>query len=151
MYDPLLGGRNYDVPQIEQTQADLMQRWQDLQQSMQHRTAPSAQIWNEIDTIVDGMNEAEREYLAEDAEYQESAARVQEILQREMMRHFKPIVESTKDGKSALEAHLQLLRKVQKIAKDKAGQREALMNEYIMHHSDKTWAEFMRYKKGTTT
>lgn len=148
MYDPLLGGRNYDVPQLEQTQADLMQRWQNLQQQ---RTGPSAQIWNEIDTIVDGMNEAEREYLAEDAEYQESAARVQEILQREMMRHFKPIVESTKDGKSALEAHLQLLRKVQKIAKDKAGQREALMNEYIMHHSDKTWAEFMRYKKGTTT
>lgn len=148
MYDPLLGGRNYDVPQLEQTQADLMQRWQNLQQTMQQ---PSAQIWNEIDTIVDGMNEAEREYLAEDAEYQESAERVQEILQREMMRHFKPIVESTKDGKSALEAHLQLLRKVQKIAKDKAGQREALMNEYIMHHSDKTWAEFMRYKKGTTT
>lgn len=128
-----------------------MQRWQDLQQSMQQRTAPSAQIWNEIDTIVDGMNEAEREYLAEDAEYQESAAKVQEILQREMMRHFKPIVESTKDGKAALESHLQLLRKVQKIAKDKAGQREALMNEYIMHHSDKTWAEFMRYKKGSTT
>lgn len=151
MYDPLLGGRNYDVPQLEQTQADLMQRWQDLQQTMQQRTAPSAQIWNEIDTIVDGMNEAEREYLAEDAEYQESAAKVQEILQREMMRHFKPIVESTKDGKAALEAHLQLLRKVQKIAKDKAGQREALMNEYIMHHSDKTWAEFMRYKKGSTT
>lgn len=151
MYDPLLGGRNYDVPQLEQTQADLMQRWQDLQQTMQQRTAPSAQIWNEIDTIVDGMNEAEREYLAEDAEYQESAAKVQEILQREMMRHFKPVVESTKDGKAALEAHLQLLRKVQKIAKDKAGQREALMNEYIMHHSDKTWAEFMRYKKGSTT
>lgn len=151
MYDPLLGGRNYDVPQLEQTQADLMQRWQDLQQSMQQRTAPSAQIWNEIDTIVDGMNEAEREYLSEDAEYQESAAKVQEILQREMMRHFKPIVESTKDGKAALESHLNLLRKVQKIAKDKAGQREALMNEYIMHHSDKTWAEFMRYKKGSTT
>lgn len=151
MYDPLLGGRNYDVPQLEQTQADLMQRWQDLQQTMQQRTAPSAQIWNEIDTIVDGMNEAEREYLAEDSEYQESAAKVQEILQREMMRHFKPIVESTKDGKAALEAHLNLLRKVQKIAKDKAGQREALMNEYIMHHSDKTWAEFMRYKKGSTT
>ena len=151
MYDPLLGGRNYDVPQLEQTQADLMQRWQDLQQTMQQRTAPSAQIWNEIDTIVDGMGEAEREYLAEDAEYQESAAKVQEILQREMMRHFKPIVESTKDGKAAPEAHLQLLRKVQKIAKDKAGQREALMNEYIMHHSDKTWAEFMRYKKGSTT
>lgn len=151
MYNPLLGGRNYDVPQLEQTQADLMQRWQDLQQSMQQRTAPSAQIWNEIDTIVDGMNEAEREYLAEDADYQESAAKVQEILQREMMRHFKPIVESTKDGKAALEAHLNLLRKVQKIAKDKAGQREALMNEYIMHHSDKTWAEFMRYKKGSTT
>ena len=151
MYDPLLGGRNYDVPQLEQTQADLMQRWQDLQQTMQQRTAPSAQIWNEIDTIVDGMNEAEREYLAEDSEYQESAAKVQEILQREMMRHFKPIVESTKDGKAALESHLNLLRKVQKIAKDKAGQREALMNEYIMHHSDKTWAEFMRYKKGSTT
>lgn len=148
-FDPLLGGRNYDLPQLEQQEEMLQRKWQEMQQM--YKPKPQAQIWNEIDTIVDGMNEAEREYLAEDAEYQESAAKVQEILQREMMRHFKPIVESTKDGKAALEAHLQLLRKVQKIAKDKAGQREALMNEYIMHHSDKTWAEFMRYKKGSTT
>ena len=148
MYDPLLGGRNYDFPLLEQTQVDLMQRWQDMQQTIQKRTAPSTPIWNEIESIVDGMSEAEKEFLAEDADYQESSAKVQTILQREMMRHFKPIVESTKDGKSALESHLELLRKVHRVAKEKAGERETLMNEYIMNHSDKTWAEFIKYKQG---
>jgi hypothetical protein len=145
-FDPLLGGRNYDLPQLEQQEEMLQRKWQEMQQMYQPK--PQAQIWNEIDSIVDGMSEAEKEYLASDQSYQESAAQVQAILQREMMRHFKPIVESTKDGRAALEAHLNLLRKVQKAAKEEAGQREALMNEYIMNHSDKTWAEFIKYKQG---
>ena len=149
-YDPLLGGRNYDIPQLEQQQAELKQRWQEMQQSFQQVSRPQSPVWDEIDSIVDGMTEAEKECLSRNQEYVDSSNAIQQILQREIMRAMKPVVESTKDGKAALESHLILLRKVQKEAKDEASQRESLMNEYIMNHSDKTWAEFISMKKGTT-
>lgn len=152
-YDPLLGGRNYDLPQLEQQQEMLKQKWAELQQTWQQTaTAPQkSPVWDEIDNIVDSMTEAEKECLSRNQEYVDSSNAIQQILQREIMRAMKPVVESTKDGKAALESHLILLRKVQKEAKDEASQRESLMNEYIMNHSDKTWAEFIAMKKGTIT
>lgn len=152
-YDPLLGGRNYDIPQLEQQQEMLKQKWAELQQTFQQTTTTAPQkspVWDEIDNIVDGMTEAEKECLSRNQEFVDSSNAIQQILQREIMRAMKPVVESTKDGKAALESHLILLRKVQKEAKDEASQRESLMNEYIMNHSDKTWAEFIAMKKGTT-
>lgn len=151
-YDPLLGGRNYDIPQLEQQQEMLKQKWAELQQTFQQTTtAPQkSPVWDEIDNIVDSMTEAEKECLSRNQEFVDSSNAIQQILQREIMRAMKPVVESTKDGKAALESHLILLRKVQKEAKDEASQRESLMNEYIMNHSDKTWAEFIAMKKGTT-
>ena len=147
-YDPLLGGRSYDLPQLDEQEAMLKQKWAEFQTAYQPKA--KSPVWDEIDHIVDSMSESEKDYLAQDEEYQRSAAAVQEILQREIMRAMKPVVESTKDGNAALEAHLVLLRKVQKTAKEEAGQREALMNEYIMNHSDKTWAEFIAMKQGKT-
>lgn len=148
-YDPLLGGRSYDLPQLDEQEAMLKQKWAEFQTAYQPKA--KSPVWDEIDHIVDSMSDAEKEYLAQDEEYQNSATAVQNILQREIMRAMKPVVESTKDGKAALESHLVLLKKVQKNAKEEAGQREALMNEYIMHHSDKTWAEFIAIKQGKTT
>jgi hypothetical protein len=152
-YDPLLGGRNYDLPQLEQQQEMLKQKWAELQQTWQQTatTPQKSPVWDEIDGIVDNMTEAEKECLMRNQEYVDSSNAIQQILQREIMRAMKPVVESTKDGKAALESHLILLRKVQKEAKDEASQRESLMNEYIMNHSDKTWAEFIAMKKGVTT
>ena len=148
-FDPLLGGRNFDIPDLNQQQEMLKQKWAEFQQSMQQTTVvQKSPVWDEIDSIVDGMSNAEKQCLAQNQEYQDSSNSIQQILQREIMRAMKPVVEATKDGKAALESHLILLRKVQKAAKDEASQRETLMNEYIMNHSDKTWAEFIEMKKG---
>ena len=147
-FDPLLGGRNYDLPQLEQQQEMLKQKWAELHQTMQTTATPQkSPVWDEIDSIVDGMTDAEKQCLAQNQEYQDSSNAIQQILQREIMRAMKPVVESTKDGKAALESHLILLRKAQKEAKDEASQREAMMNDYIMNHSDKTWAEYIELKK----
>lgn len=156
-YDPLLGGRNYDLPQFEQ-QEMLKQKWAELQQTFQQTTMPQkSPVWDEIDNIVETMSDAEKECLLNNKEFMDSSNAIQQILQREIMRAMRPVVESTKDGKTALESHLILLRKLQKEAKEEATQRkkdaeqrESLMNEYIMNHSDKTWAEFIAMKKGTT-
>lgn len=147
-FDPLLTGRNYDFPQVD-TQADeLQKRMMEMQQQFRQQVRPQTPIWDEIDGIVDNMSEAEKEYLASDEAYGESAAAVQAILQREILRSMRPVVEATKDGKTALETHLSLLKRVQKSAKEEAAKRESLMNEYIMHHSDKTWQEFLEMKQG---
>ena len=145
MFDPLLGGRNYDLPQLEREE---MLRQQFVQQMNIGR--PASPIWDEIDGIVDGLSDAEKEYLSSDEAYQESAAQVQAMLQREMMRHFKPIVEATKDGRAALDAHLSLVRKAQKGIKEEAAKKQALLNEYMLYHSDKSWNEFIESKQNKT-
>ena len=150
-FDPLLAGRNYDIPQVDNHAEELQKRMMEMQQQWRTQVRPQAPIWDEIDGIVDNMSDTEKEYLASDEAYQESAAAVQAILQREILRSMRPVVEATKDGKAALEAHLSLLKKVQKSAKDEAAKRESLMNEYIMNHSDKTWQEFLSMKQGKTT
>ncbi len=150
MFDPLLSGRNYDVPQIDNYSEEMQRRMADMQHAWKPIVQPKSPVWDEIDNIVSGMSEAEKEYLASDEAYQESSAAVNAVLQREILRSMRPVVESTKDGKAALEAHLVLLKRIQKQAKDEAARRESLMNEYIMNHSDMSWQDFIAMKQGKT-
>ena len=62
MYDPLLGGRSYDLPQIEEQEAMMKQKWAEFQTAYQPKA--KSPVWDEIDHIVDAMSESEKEYLA---------------------------------------------------------------------------------------
>ena len=151
-FDPLLtGGTSYETPIIP-TEEEIRKRYEAMQQQFRQVTQPkSAPIWDEIDRIVDAMSDSERQVLAQNEEFSASSAAVQSVLQREILRSMRPVVEATKDGKAALEAHLALLKKMQKQAKDDAAQRESLMNEYIMNYSDMSWQDFIAMKQGKTT
>lgn len=103
-------------------------------------------VWDEIDGIERGMTDAEHAYLSANSEYQESAAAIQAILQREYLRIMRPVVENTKDGKDALEKHLTLVKRLRKSAKDEAGKRYALMDEYMSGYRQMTFDEFLKMK-----
>lgn len=155
-FDPLLGGRNYDIPDLNQQQEMLKQKWAELQQTMQTTTlrqvAPSQNtpVWDEIDNLARDFSDVEMQSLTQNEEFMESSSTIQNILQREIARMMRPYVESTKDGKEALEKHLILLKRLHKETKEKTNYNESLMNEYMMNFSDKTWNEFIEIKKGTT-
>ena len=71
-----------------------------------------------------------------------------DILQREELRLIRPIVEQSKDGKSALEHHLALIRRVRKGAMQAEEEKTAMWEDYMTNFSDMTFREYMQMKKG---
>jgi len=104
-------------------------------------------IWDEIDKIMDGLTNSQKSFLNQNKDFVESYQDVANILQREELKLIRPLVESTKDGKEALERHLALIRKLKKNALQEEDKNMALWKDYIANHSDKTWQEYLNYIK----
>lgn len=150
-FDPILSDNsNYGIPQIEEEQKRLAER---VEQLKQVRTRPAAQqagapVWDEIDSIVAGMSDQELDAMNRNAEFQDSSAAIQAVLQREYLRIMRPIVEHTKDGKDALDRHLTLIKRLRKSAREEVNKKYSLMDEYLEKYSDMTFKDFMEMKHG---
>lgn len=152
--DPLLGTprQTYQTPilaDLERQQEEINRRMNDIRQ-MQNAVPqqPQAPTWDEIDNITAALSDSEFDYLSRNEEFQESSRNIHGLLEREYMRIMRPIVESTKDGKDALDKHLTLLKRLRKTVKDEANRKDALMNEYITQYPNISWAEFIAMKQG---
>ena len=95
------------------------------------------------------MSDSDLSFLNANAEFQESNQRVMAILQREQLRMMRPIVEGTKDGKEALDAHLALVKRLRKEAANESDKTMALFKEYTEHYADMPYAEFLKTKRRT--
>ena len=145
--DPLLGGN----PLQNQYQIDYNQQIAQLEAAKQQlvQQAPrisKSPIWDEIDKEVDSLTDSEISALNKSEEYQQSNNAVQSILNREFMKIMRPIVESSPEGKNILEKHLTLVRRLRKSAHEEASKNMELFREYTEHHSDMTYAEFLKMK-----
>ena len=152
--DPLLFTQPYTsqpdpMAQLEEEKRKLEEKMAQLRQTgPQQQMRPQAPVWDEIDTIVSGLSDQELQFLNSNQEFQESSANVQAILQREYLRIMRPVVESTKDGKQALENHLTLIKRLRNYARDEVNKKYSLFDEYMEKYSDMSFAEFMEMKKG---
>nr|DAF84286.1 MAG TPA: hypothetical protein [Caudoviricetes sp.] len=152
--DPLLFTQPYasqpdPMAQLEEEKRKLEEKMSQLRQNgPQQQMRPQAPVWDEIDTIVSGLSDQELQFLNSNQEFQESSANVQAILQREYLRIMRPVVESTKDGKQALENHLTLIKRLRNYARDEVNKKYSLFDEYMEKYSDMSFAEFMEMKKG---
>lgn len=151
--DPLLGGSQVNTPlDYDRQIAELQQMQQRLeaqrQQQRNHASngQPQSPIWDEIEKLTSDFSDREFDIVNKDEEFQQSQQAVMAILQREYMRMMRPIVESTKDGKEALENHLALIKKLKKKATKEADRNMELFNEYTQHYSDMTYSEFLKMK-----
>lgn len=142
--DPLLRPSRLSVPEMEREQEEMRQKIEELKRAgYRHHAATQAPTWDEIDRIMSSLSDKETAYLTANEEFTESSAAVMEILQREHMRMMRPVVESTRDGKDALDKHLTLLRRLVKSAKEDADRKSAMMEEYMTKYSHLTWKEYM--------
>lgn len=150
-FDPLLGDQptTYSIPQLEEEQKKISQKLELLKRNhVQPAQQPKAPVWDEIDNIVAGMSDQELHLMNTNAEFQESTAVIQEILQREYLRIMRPIVEDTKDGKDALEKHLTLIKRLRKTARDEVNKKYGIMDEYLQRYSHMPFDEYMKMKRG---
>ena len=159
--DPLLSGASgYNQLNIENELARMSQIQQMLEQkrgdrenarsrmSARGNVQSKTPIWDEIDKIVGEMSDRDLEFLNESSEFNESNSHVMAILQRESLRMLRPIVESTKDGREALENHLAIVKKLKKEAANESDRTLDLFKEYTEKYPDKTYSDFLKMKRG---
>lgn len=153
--DPLLGSvqpQHYTTNDLLTANEEMAARLSELRQRKINLRPQSTQspVWDEVDKIMDSLTDGQKMYLQSNQEYVDSNASVVEILNREYLKVMRPIVESTKDGKDALERHLTLLKRLRKSAMQEEEQKNALMDDYMKNHSDMTWKDYMALKQKKT-
>ena len=145
-------GRNLDdeIARMSQMQQMLEQKKMEMEQARTQMAVPQQSrtpVWDEIDKIIGEMSDREVEYLNGNSEFSESNQKVLAILQREQLRMMRPIVESTKDGKEALESHLDLVRRLRKEAANESNKAMDLFKEYTENYPDMSYSEFLKMKR----
>lgn len=143
--DPLLSTPNYSdydkrIAELQQLQAQQKQMLSQPQQQ--------APIWAEIESITSELSDREFAIISNSEEFRQSEAAIAVILNREYMRVMRPIVEATQDGKEALQAHLNTIKRLRKQAASEADKSIELFTEYTQNYSDMTYSEFLKMKKG---
>ena len=156
--DPLLDvGKGYqsrnsddEIARMSEMQQMLEQKKMEMEQSRSQITSPQqirTPIWDEIDKLISEMSDREVEYLNGSSEFADSNQKVLAILQREQLRIMRPIVEGTKDGKEALESHLNLVKRLKKDAANENNKAMDLFKEYTENYPDISYSEFLKMKR----
>lgn len=145
-------GRNLDdeIARMSQMQQMLEQKKMEMEQARTQMAVPQQSrtpVWDEIDKIIGEMSDREVEYLNGSSEFADSNQKVLAILQREQLRMMRPIVESTKDGKEALESHLDLVKRLRKEAANESNKAMDLFKEYTENYPDMSYSEFLKMKR----
>lgn len=150
--DPILGQQSPLTQDALAQMNEWSQKYAEFQKQKNNFTLQPQQsktpTWDEIDKIMDGLTDSQKNFMNQDKEFVDSYQNVANILQREELRIIRPLVEQTKDGKEALDKHLSLIKKLKKSALQEEEQSMALWREYTTKYSNMTWQEFLDMKKG---
>lgn len=153
--DPLLGtATTYEsrMQELEQAMRFLKQQKQNLVQ-MQGASPQQAQsvsrtpIWDEIDSLTAKMTEKEFAVMSASDEFKESAIAINELVQATQLAQLRPIIESSQQGKDALEKHLTLIKRLKKSAEAEVNKEMEDFKEYTEKYSDLPYAEYLKMKR----
>lgn len=150
--DPLLGGRDYtsSIEMMERElaakQAQLAQYKQQLVQQPQQSQTP---VWDEIDSIMQGLSEKEFELVSNDEEWVESNNRILALIQAAQLQMLRPIIEQSKEGKDALDNHLTITKRIRKSASKVVDEELNDFQEYKTKYSNMPYDEYLKMKRET--
>lgn len=157
--DPLLSGASeYKQLNIENELARMSQIQQMLEQKktemenargqMGASIVPSkTPVWDEIDRLINEVSDNDLDFINSNEEFQKSNQIVMAIIQREQLKIIRPIVEATKDGKEALENHLNLVKRLKKEAANESNKTMELFKEYTENYADMKYSDFLKMKR----
>ena len=145
--DPLLTTQNGF--NIEEQLRQLEMRKQSLEslKQLNPQAMPTSLIWNEIDAEVKVLSQEQLQKLFENEEYVRTYARIQELVNAEILNLVKPRIESTSEGKQLLQEQLNLVRKMKpKIVEDTNRDMELFkrFREFSKTNPDVTYEDFIK-------
>jgi hypothetical protein len=156
--DPLLGSRDFSsqMSTIEQMQAELeqkkaaiLQARQQMEQQQQNQQAPQSRtpIWDEIDSICAGMSEKEFAIVSGNDEFRESQDHIAAIIQQAQLEMLRPIIESSQQGRDALDRHLTLVKRLKKTASKEVDDELNDFKEYREKYAHMTYEDYSKMKR----
>ena len=157
--DPLLGGGqpNYQqqIDELNRMRTMLEEQKRAFENKQQlQQTTPDPQgkdsLWATIDRLTDELSDKEREAIMSEKAYQDSQARIVDLMNQAYMRLICPIVEQSEEGRKALSDHLSLMKSLRKEAAKRSEKNLELFNEYTDHYADMTYSDFLRMKRNNT-
>lgn len=154
--DPLLGSRDYssDIAmmekELEMRQAKLAQYKQQMMQQQQPQQSQTP-VWDEIDSIVQGMTEKEYQIVTSNEEWVESNSKIMGLIQAAQLQMLRPIIEQSKEGKDALDHHLTITKRVKKSASMEVDSELNDFQEYKAHYSHMSYNDYLNMKREPKT
>lgn len=154
--DPLLSSGKSYIDEIERAQKALEERKQmairakqDVQaQQDQQQPAPNkTPIWDEIDHTMEDLSDKEYDIVTSNEEFIESSKAVARIQNAFFLQMMRPIVEQSEEGRTALERHLTLVKRLRKSASAEVSQEIADFKEYTEKYGDMPYNEYLKMKR----
>lgn len=129
-------------------QAQLAQYKQQMMQQ-QHPQQSQTPVWDEIDSIIQGMTEKEYQIVSNNEEWVESNAKIMAMVQAAQLQMLRPIIEQSKEGRDALDYHLTLTKRVKKSASMEVDSELNDFQEYKAKYSHMSYDEYQSMKRET--
>lgn len=150
--DPILGARDFssqtnEIDAMQRELAEHMNRLQQLKVQAQQPQQSQTPVWDEIDSIMQGMTDKEFEIVSANEEWVESNNRILALIQATQLRMLRPIIESSKEGKDALDNHLTITKRIKKSASKEVDEELNDFKEYREKYSNMPYDEYLKMKR----
>ena len=145
--DPLLTTPNGFNIEEQLRQLEMRKQTLESMKQLNPQAMPTSIIWNEIDAEVKVLTPEKKQKLFENEEYVRTYARIQELVNAEILNLVKPRIESTPEGKQLLQEQLNLVRKMKpKIVEDTNRDMELFrrFREFSKTNPDVTYEDFIK-------
>lgn len=150
--DPTLGTRDFSTPEFDIVERELSERLQRIQQMRQQVNQPKVSqtpVWDEIDTIMQGMTDKEFDIVTNNEEWVESNQKVMSLIQQAQLQMLRPIIEQSKEGKDALDNHLTITKRIKKSASKVVDDELNDFQEYKSKYSHLPYEDYLKMKRET--
>jgi hypothetical protein len=145
--DPLLSTQGFNIEE-QLRQLELRRQSLESMKQLNPQAMPNPSvIWNEIDSEVKVLSNEQLQKLFENEDYVRIYARIQELVNAEILNLVKGRIESTPEGKQLLQEQLTLVRKMKpKIVEDSNREVELFrrFREFSKANPDVTYEDFLK-------
>jgi hypothetical protein len=149
-----LGG--FDAPLTSETldnQIRQLNAYRERLNELQRASVPNGiknspvSLWNTLDEELRSMDQETLSRITNDSKYIQSYAKIQELVQVELLNLVRGKIEASEEGKKLLSDHLSLTKELrQDIEKDTKKEMELFMQfkEYSKKNPSATYEEFLK-------
>lgn len=144
--DPLLNPNEIQMrmKQLQDYKEALERQGQSQQQQPQQA---QVEYWKQIDGEIQVLNDEQKNRIFLNEEYQQVSAKLQQLVQEELLGLVKGKIEASPNGQELLKSQLDIVQKLKKNVVEESNREMELFKlfrDYSKQHPDVTYEEFIK-------